>query len=203
MFEKLVRDLYGKYAPDVDVEEKLKNISQSDYSVDGFMNDFYSKYAPDQVLDDEKKGAIYESYFPEQFKSISKEKEKLKDPSYEARPNTWIEDLFGQEENKSYSLFDKEKNYGEKPGALDFFPNFFNTAIDLMGDIITDVSASQSQAKQVEPLQDIMEGDKMSSEDLQNLIKLGKEASEQPLSKELQDFQPMYLEILKEILIIV
>ncbi len=198
MFEKLVRDLYGKYAPDVDVEEKLKYISGSDYSVDGFMNDFYAKYAPDQVLDDEKKGAIYESYFPEQFKSISKEKEKLKDPSYEARPNTWIENLFGQEENKSYSLFDKEKNYGEKPGALDFFPNFFNTAVDLMGDIITDVSASQSQAKQVEPLQGIMEGDKMSSEDLQNLIKLGKEASEQPLSKELQDFQPRYLEILKE-----
>jgi hypothetical protein len=43
MFEKLVRDLYSKYAPDVDVEEKLKYISQSDYSVDGFMNDFYAK----------------------------------------------------------------------------------------------------------------------------------------------------------------
>ena len=56
--EKLIRDLYGKYAPDVDVEEKLKYISQSDYSVDGFMNDFYAKYAPDQALNDEKKGSI-------------------------------------------------------------------------------------------------------------------------------------------------
>jgi hypothetical protein len=45
-FETLVRDLYGKYAPDVDVEEKISAISKSDYSVVSFMDDFYAKYAP-------------------------------------------------------------------------------------------------------------------------------------------------------------
>ena len=197
MFEKLVRDLYSKYAPDVDVEEKLKYISQSDYSVDGFMNDFYAKYAPDQVLDNEKKEVIYESYFPEQFKKISEKQEK--ENNLEQRSNTWLENLVGQEEGKSYSLFDKEKNYGEDPGLLSFFPNIFNTAVDMMSDWYKDGTASWSQSELVQPYQDIMQApDKMSSEDLQKIIELGKKVSEQPLSKELQEFQPRFLELLKE-----
>ena len=197
MFEKLVRDLYSKYAPDVDVEEKLKYISGSDYSVDGFMNDFYAKYAPDQVLDDEKKGVIYESYFPEQFKKISEKQEK--ENNLDQRSNTWLENLVGQEEGKSYSLFDKEKNYGEDPSLLSFFPNIFNTAVDMMSDWYKDGTASWAQSELVQPYQDIMEApDKISSEDFQKIIELGKKVSEQPLSKELQEFQPRFLELLKE-----
>ena len=76
-FETLVRDLYGKYAPDVDVEEKISAISKSDYSVVSFMDDFYAKYAPGK-LDVQKKDTIIKSYFADEIKENEDKELKAK-----------------------------------------------------------------------------------------------------------------------------
>jgi hypothetical protein len=75
-FETLVRDLYGKYAPDVDVEEKLQAISGSDYNPSSFMDDFYAKYNP-TGLNPEKKEKIFNTYFADEIKA-SEDKELKK-----------------------------------------------------------------------------------------------------------------------------
>jgi len=76
-FEQLVRDLYGKYAPEQDVDKKLAAISGSDYSVNSFMDDFYSKYAPEE-LTVEKKDRIIKSYFADELKTNEDEELKAK-----------------------------------------------------------------------------------------------------------------------------
>jgi len=47
--EKLIRNLYAKYAPSEDVESKIKYI-QSSYGddQDSFVESFYRKYSPDE-----------------------------------------------------------------------------------------------------------------------------------------------------------
>ena len=70
-FEELVRDLYGKYAPDQDVDKKLQYISENDYGVDEFVKDFYGKYAPEENIE-EKQQYIFKNYFPDQYEKAVK-----------------------------------------------------------------------------------------------------------------------------------
>ena len=65
-YAELVKDLYGKYAPDVDINEKFKYIVDNDLNVDDFVKEFYGKYAPEENLQ-EKQDYIFKNYFPDQF----------------------------------------------------------------------------------------------------------------------------------------
>ena len=59
-YAELVRDLYGKYAPDVDINEKFKYIVDNDLNVDDFVKEFYGKYAPEENLQ-EKQDYIFKN----------------------------------------------------------------------------------------------------------------------------------------------
>ena len=134
-FAELVRDLYGKYAPDVDINEKFKYIVDNDLNVDDFVKEFYGKYAPEENLQ-EKQDYIFKNYFPDQYNvNTIKSKPKEIDPSdFEntQEKNTFLEDWFGKGQvtdffgdfiragksgwhggtsvNESFDLFKKGKN---------------------------------------------------------------------------------------------
>ena len=65
--QDLIRDLYLKYAPNENIEDKLKYI-QDNYGddVSAFVNDFYSKYAPEK-LNKETFDYINATYFREKI----------------------------------------------------------------------------------------------------------------------------------------
>ena len=134
-YAELVKDLYGKYAPDVDINEKFKYIVDNDLNVDDFVKEFYGKYAPEENLQ-EKQDYIFKNYFPDQYNvNTIKSKPKEIDPSdFEntQEKNTFLEDFFGKNSvtdffgdfiragksgyhggtsvNESFDLFKKGKN---------------------------------------------------------------------------------------------
>ena len=134
-YAELVKDLYGKYAPDVDINEKFKYIVDNDLNVDDFVKEFYGKYAPEENLQ-EKQDYIFKNYFPDQYNvNTIKSKPKEIDPDdFEntQEKNTFLEDWFGKGQvtdffgdfiragksgyhggtsvNESFDLFKKGKN---------------------------------------------------------------------------------------------
>ena len=66
-FEQLIRDLYGKYSPDTDVDEKIQKFSQAGLSPQEFLDGFYKKHDPTKGTDD-RKNNIIKTYFSKQLK---------------------------------------------------------------------------------------------------------------------------------------
>ena len=48
--ERLIRNLYSKYAPEKNIDEQIRYVQQK-YGSDAtaFVSDFYAKYAPDKL----------------------------------------------------------------------------------------------------------------------------------------------------------
>ena len=48
--ERLIRNLYSKYAPEKNIDEQIRYVQQK-YGSDAtaFVSDFYAKYAPDRL----------------------------------------------------------------------------------------------------------------------------------------------------------
>ena len=48
--DRLIRNLYSKYAPEKDIETQIAYVKQTYGSnVSAFISDFYAKYAPDRL----------------------------------------------------------------------------------------------------------------------------------------------------------
>ena len=50
--ELLVRDLYGKYAPNSFSEDKISYVKENYENPEDFVKDFYGKYAPEEYSED-------------------------------------------------------------------------------------------------------------------------------------------------------
>ena len=192
--EELIRNLYAKYAPDVNVDEKVEAISKTDYGVGEFIDDFYAKYAPEENTE-EKKDAIYSNYFPKQYNEALKKQEK---PGV-VEVNTWLENLFGQEENVEYTLFDKDKNYGEDPGKIDFVKNLIQTGVEVASDMGRAFSGGIVPGEALPAYLDLFDKkNQLSSEEAKKLIEVGKKLEEAPQTKDMAEFSKRFGELTEE-----
>ena len=76
-FEQLIRDLYGKYSPETNVDEKVQKFSQAGLSPQEFLDGFYKKYDPTRGTDD-RKNNIIKTYFAKQLKEAEDKELKAK-----------------------------------------------------------------------------------------------------------------------------
>jgi hypothetical protein len=76
-FEQLIRDLYGKYSPETNIDEKIQKFSQAGLSPQEFLDGFYKKYDPTRGTDD-RKNNIIKTYFAKQLKEAEDKELKAK-----------------------------------------------------------------------------------------------------------------------------
>jgi len=113
-FEQLIRDLYGKYSPETNVDEKIQKFSQAGLSPQEFLDGFYKKYDPTRGTDD-RKNNIIKTYFAKQLKEAEDKELKSKGQYRE-------EDLTTNELNKLQ--------------AVDMTKGFFATTLQMADNLI-------------------------------------------------------------------
>jgi hypothetical protein len=76
-FQQLIRDLYGRYSPETNVDEKIQKFSQARLSPQEFLDGFYKKFDPEKGTDD-RKNNIIKTYFARQLKEAEDKELKAK-----------------------------------------------------------------------------------------------------------------------------
>ncbi len=147
-FEQLIRDLYGKYSPETNVDEKIQKFSQAGLSPQEFLDGFYKKFDPTRGTDD-RKNNIIKTYFAKQLK-------ESEDKELKAKGQYREEDLKTNELNKLQ--------------AVDATKGFFATTLQLADNLFIESGVAVKNtlgrfAKQIDILMDTGEFRRLTGEE--------------------------------------